>query len=261
MKKYLSLLIVSLMLIGTLAGCTNKKMPTALAKITERDKLIIGAKFDSRPFGYIEANQLKGFEIDLGKKIAKEMLGDENKAEFKQVLASNRILALSAGEVDILISTVTITDQRSKVIDFSVPYYETGLAILKQKDSTIANIDDLNNRSVIYVLGTTGEKEIKTLAPKGNYQGFRTYTDGYSALKAGRAEAMVTDKSILRGIALEDPNFTLLPQTYTKEQYGIGIKKGEMSADLKAEINRIIKKLRESGELLELMKKWGIADV
>jgi len=261
MKKFLSIFAIAIMAISLLTGCNVKKQPTALERITQRDKLIIGAKYDSRPFGYVENNELKGFEIDLGKLIAKELLGSEDKAEFKQVLASNRILALSSGEVDILISTVSITEQRAKVIDFSKPYYETGMAILKQKDSDVRSIGDLNGKPVIYVLGTTGEKEIKTLAPRAKYQGFRTYTDAYSALKAGRSEVMITDKSILRGIALEDSNYILLPQTYTKEMYGIGIKKGEMSQDLKKEIDRIIMKLISTGELQKLMDKWGVADV
>jgi len=261
MKKILSLLLLLMMVVTCFTGCTKKPVISTLDKIKQRDKIVIGTKFDSKPFGYVDGQELKGFEIDFGRKIAKELLGDENKVEFKQVLSSNRILALSSGEVDMLIATVSITDQRAKVIDFSEPYFTTGLAILKQKDSNIKTITDLNKRPVLYVLGTTGEKEIKILAPDADTYGFRSYTDAYSALKAGRAEAMITDKSILMGIALNDPNYILLPKTYTTEHYGIGFKKGEASATLKAEINKIIETFMNNGEFDKLMKKWGIPNV
>ena len=258
-KKLLSfvLLIVAVLAVS---GCNQQQSSDdALDKIILRDKIIIGTKFDAKPFGYMDENQeLKGFEIDLGKMLAKHLLGDETKVEFKQVLSSNRILALSSGEVDILIATVSITPQREKVIDFSKPYFTTGMAILTEKNSDIKSVIDLNNRPIILVLGTTGEKEIRTLAPEAKLFGFRTYTDGYSALKTGRGEAMITDKSILMGIAMNDPNYKLLPQTYTVENYGIGMKRGAESEALKKEVDTFLDKIQLNGELKKLMSKWGV---
>ena len=257
MKKFLALILFVLIAFVSTA-CTKQKSEDALDKIIKRDKLIIGAKYDTRPFGYLDENQkLQGFEIDLGKMFAKHLLGDESKVEFKQVLSSNRILALESGEVDMLIATVSMTPQREKVIDFSKPYFTTGIAILTPKESGVKSVIDLNNRSVILVLGTTGEKEIMKLAPEAKLRGFRTYTEGYSALKTGRGEAMVTDKSILMGIALNDPNFKLLPQTYTTETYGMGFRKKD-SERLKVEVDKFIDKIQANGELKKLMQKWGV---
>ena len=257
-KKFFALLLFVLIVLGVTA-CSQKSSDDALSKIVKRDKLIIGTKYDTKPFGFVDENQeLVGFEIDLGRKFARQLLGDEKKVEFIQVLSSNRILALSSGEVDILLATVSMTPQREKVIEFSNPYFKTGIAILVQKDSDIKTVIDLNKRPVVFVLGTTGEKEIRTLAPEAKLYGFRTYTDGYSALKTGRGEAMVTDKSILMGIAMNDPNFKLLPHTYTEEYYGIGMKKGESSKTLKLEINKFLDKIQANGELQKLKQKWGV---
>ncbi len=263
MFKHIKLLCLTVVVLFSVTGCIQEKTSNdVLDKIKARDKIIIGTKYDSKPFGFIDDKQtLKGFEIDLARAIAKELLGDPNKVEFKQVLASNRILALSSSEVDLLIATMTITEQRKKVVDFSNPYFMTGLAILVPENSKVKTMSDLNNKPVIVVLGTTGEKEIRALAPDAKLQGFRSYTDGYSALKAGRAEAMVTDKSILYGITMYDNNFKLLPQIYTKEYYGIALRKKPESEELKREIDEIIQQLNADGTLKELIKKWGLTNV
>ncbi len=260
MKHFLKLFLVLFVILISTTACNKNTLPdNALERIKLRDKIIVGTKFDARPFGYIDQNQvLKGYEIDIAKAIAKKLLGDENKVEFKQVLPSNRILALSAGEVDMLIATMTITSERQKVITFTNPYFITGLSILVPKNSSINTITDLNNRPTILILGTTGEKDIRTLAPEAKIYGFRTYTDGYSALKAGRADAMITDKSILLGITLNDSNYKVLPKTYTVEPYGIALRKGEDSESLRIELNEILKTLQKTGELKKLNNRWGL---
>ena len=260
LKKITIFLILCLILPLFTTACGKKIKPlSAMEKIEQRDKIIIGTKFDTRPFGYVDENQkLMGFEIDLGKKLAKYILGDESKVEFKQVLTSNRILALSSKEVDLLIATMTKTPERETVIDFSRPYFKTGLAVLVPQDSQVQSIVDLNKLAVIIIQGSTGEEAITKLAPDAKLYGFRTYTDGFSALKAGRADAMITDRSILLGIVLNNPNFKLLPQTYTEEYYGIGLRKKEESAELKAKVNEFLNKMEETGELRQLMNKWGV---
>lgn len=121
-NKILGLLILCLVFV---TGCTQKEdsMDT-LDKIQQRGKLVVGVKFDTKPFGYLdERGQLVGFDIDLAKYIAKSILGDEDKVEFKQVTPSNRILALNSDKVDMVIATMTITPQRRAIVDFSQPYY------------------------------------------------------------------------------------------------------------------------------------------
>ena len=257
MKKIL-LSILALCFIVLITGCTKKEDNIdTLAKIQQRGKIIIGVKFDTKPFGYMnEKQELVGFDIDLAKYIAKSILGDENKIEFKQVTPSNRILSLNSGQVDMIIATMTITKQRRAVIDFSLPYYVTGQAVLVPKNSQITSMNDLNGKRVIIIFGSTAERNLRLIAPESDIIGFRTYTSGYSALKQGRADAMASDEAILMGFALSDNSVRLLPKRYSQEPYGMAFKKGRTSATLKNQVNLIIDDMVRSGELKQLKNKW-----
>jgi aspartate/glutamate/glutamine transport system substrate-binding protein len=255
-KKLFSVLVLSMFIF--LYGCSKKDdNADTLTKILQRGKIIVGVKYDARPFGYInENNELVGYDIDLAKYTAKNLLGDEDKIEFKQVTPSSRIFALNSGQVDMVIATMTITQQRQEVIDFSNPYYMAGQAILVPKNSTINTMSDLNGKKVIIIFGTTSEKNLRLAAPEANIVGFKTYTGAYNALKEGDADAMTSDDTILIGLAMADDSLKLLPKRYTKEPYAIGFKKGDESKRLETRVNAIIKDMLDNGELNKLKAKW-----
>lgn len=230
---------------------------STLAEITQRGKLIVGVKYDTKPFGYIDKNQhLLGLDVDLAKLIAKSILGDENKVEFKQVTPSNRILALNSGQVDMIIATMTVTPQRNEVVDFSVPYYIAGQAILVPTDSKISTMSDLNGKRVIIVFGSTAEKNLRLIAPEAKISGYKTYTDAYSALKQGRADAITSDDTILMGFAMQDKTLKLLPKRYSKEPYAVAFRKGAVTTELKEKVDFIIKDMIKTGDMNQLKAKW-----
>lgn len=255
-NKLITILVMCFVIFFT--GCAKKEANVdTLDTILQRGKMIVGVKYDTKPFGYMnDKEELVGYDIDLAKYIAKTILGDENKIVFKQVTPSNRILALNSGQVDMVIATMTITPQRKQVIDFSSPYYITGQSILVPKNSDITSMSDLNGKRVIIIFGSTSEKNLRLFAPEANIIGFKTYTSGYSALKRGRADAMTSDDSILLGLAMSDNSVKLLPKIYSKEPYGIGFKKGSSSVRLKNKVNLILENLISSGELARLQNKW-----
>lgn len=252
------LAIITLCFIIFVSGCTKKENNAdALSKIMQRGKIIVGVKYDTKPFGYWnEKQELMGYDVDLAKYIAKSILGSENKVEFKQVTSSNRILALNSGEIDMIIATMTITKPREEVINFSIPYYIAGQAILVPKNSEITTMSDLNGKRVIIIFGSTSEKNLRLIAPNANIIGFKTYTSGYSALKQGRADAMTSDDTILMGFADADPSLKLLPKRYTKEPYAIGFKKDSSSLRLNKKVNFILEDMERNGELDKLKSKW-----
>lgn len=255
-KNILSIITVFLVIFVT--GCVKKEDNfDALDKVVQRGKIVVGVKYDTKPFGYInEKQELVGYDVDMAKYIAKSLFGDENKVEFKQVTSSNRILALNSGQVDMVIATMTINPQRMEIIDFSIPYFVAGQALLVPKNSDIKSMTDLNGKNVIIIFGSTSEKNLREMAPDANIIGFKTYTSGYSALKQGRADAITSDDTILIGFALADDSFKLLPKRYTKEPYGIGFKKGESSSRLKTRVDNIIRDMENNGELSRLKSKW-----
>lgn len=255
-KKILS--VITLCFVILVAGCTKKDDNTdTLSSILQRGKLIVGVKYDAKPFGYInERQQLVGFDVDLAKYMARFILGDENKVEFKQVTPSNRILSLNSGQVDMVIATMSKTKQRSEVVEFSRPYFVAGQSILVPKNSDIKSMTDLNGKQVIIVFGSTAERNLRLIAPEADVIGFKTYTSGYSALKQGRADAMTSDNTILMGFAIADPSLKLLPTKYSQEVYSIAFKKGKESKNLKERVNFVLGSMEKTGELKQLKNKW-----
>ena len=226
-------------------------------KIKARDKIIVGVKYDTKPFGFIDNNQkISGFDIDLAHLIAKYLLNDPNKVEFVQVTPQNRILALNSGQIDMVIATMTVTEQRKQVVEFSRPYYMAGQAIMVNKNSAVSNINDLKNKKIIIVLGTTADRNIKNIAPESLIQGYRTYNDAFAALKNNRGDALITDDSILLGLVANDKDFKILSKRYTKEPYAIALKKGPEAHKLLFHIDSALNAYEQSGELKKLKQKW-----
>jgi putative glutamine transport system substrate-binding protein len=260
MQKFKSILFILVVFVAStamFAGCKKQDEKTLLQTIKDRNKIVVGVKLDSKPFGFIDNDQqLKGFDIDLSKEIAKRILGDENSVEFKQVNSSNRILMLSSGAIDMIVATMTITEKRRQVIDFSEPYYFAGQAVMIPQNSDIKTIKDLNNKRVIVVLGSTSEQNIRTLAPNAQIKGFRTYTEAYSSLKAGRADAMTTDDVILAGFIMEDKSLRMLKERYTTEPYGIGFRKDPKSAEFQALVDETLAQIKADGTLKRINQKW-----
>ncbi len=253
-------LICTLLLLTLfVCGCGKNNPKDDLETITKRGKLIVGVRNDTKPFGYKDINgTLQGYDIDLAKYIAKDILGDEEAVEFIPVNASNRISKLNAREVDIVIATMSITDQRQLVVDFSVPYHVAGQAILVKKGSDITSLRQLNNRKVIIIYGSTGEMSIRRNVPDASIIGFRSYLDAFKALKAGEADAMIADDTILLNLALNDDSVKILPKRYSREPYAIAFRRGGGADSLRERVNFLINNLLVTGKLEKMQKKWEI---
>lgn len=255
MKK-VSILILAIFLISLFcAGCTDKNKDL-LSRIKLRNKIIIGIKNDSKPFGYIENNELKGFDVDIAKNITKRILGDENLAEFVPVTAESRISDLNSKKVDIIIATMSINPKRAHIIDFTNPYFVAGQAIMVKNSSKINSIESLNTRKAGIILGTTGEKTIRLLAPNATVIGKKNYTDAFNLLKNNKVDAILADDSILYGFILDNRGYKILPARYTKEYYAIALRQGDENKELKEELNKILEYLHKSGKLNRIKDKW-----
>lgn len=225
--------------------------------ILERGVIKVGINTDAKPFGFFDENwQVKGYDADLARYIAQYILKSPNAVEFYSVTPANRMLKVSTGEVDIVIATMTITPQRQEIIDFSFPYDAAGQALLVRSNSMIKSIADLAGQNVGVVFGTTAEKNMLNLAPEANIIGFRNYRTAYQALKDGKIDALTSDDTILSRFVYEDKSVKLLPKRYTKEPYGIALKKGKSTKRLKENIDFAIKDMHRKNVILRLRKKW-----
>jgi putative glutamine transport system substrate-binding protein len=268
-KKWLKLSLLSLLAVILLAGCGGGndndkaeegggkgKEEGVLAQVKEKDKIVFGVKNDTRLFGLKNPStgEVEGFDIDIAKALAAEILGDENKVEFKEVTSKTRMALLNNGDIDAIVATMTITEDRKKEVDFTDVYFDAGQSLLVKKGSDIKGIDSLKGKKVLAVKGSTSSINIREKAPEAQVLEFENYSEAFAALKSGQGDALTTDDSILYGMADEDPSYELVGGTFTEEPYGIAVKKG--NSEFVEELNKALKSLKESGKYDEIHDKW-----
>ena len=242
-------------------GCGKKgeKSVDNLDMIINRGEIIVGVKTDAYPFGFQNAKgEFLGYDVELAKLIARGLLGSESKIKFVPVSAYDRMIKLDSHEVDIIIATMSVTAQRQQILDFSIPYYTAGEALLVKKDSKIKGLRDLRNKRAIIVFGSTSERSIREAVQNVGIIGYKTYTDAYEALKQGKGDAIVADDAILYGFAYKDNNVVLLPKRYTKEPYAVAFRKGNESKQLIKAVDEIINTETRNGNLKRIQTKFGI---
>jgi aspartate/glutamate/glutamine transport system substrate-binding protein len=237
-------------------GMAQAPAGTALRKVQDRGKLVIGVKYDVLGFGYQNprTSQIEGFDADLGRAIAKEILGDPAKAEFTQAKSADRIPFLQQGQVDLVLSTMTANEDRAKEIDFTDAYYIAGQSLLVKKDSQVTGVRDIGNRTVCSVTGSTSEQNVRAKAPQAQVVLFGTYSECMSAMETGRAEIFTTDDIILLGFTLAEPDkYKLVGGQFTIEPYAGGVAKN--NPELLKAINDAIQKIKANGTWKQLYEK------
>ncbi len=253
-----SLLLGLMLIISCLGACGGQKA-SLLETIQHRKKLVAGVKFDSKPFGFLDPNgQLQGYDIDLMRELARRILNDPQAVEFQQVFSSTRVIALNSGTVDLVAATMTITPEREKFVDFSQPYFTAHQAVAVPASSPVKSLNDLNGKTILFVMGTTSEKTIKERLPQAKYLGFKSSTDAFSALKAGRGNAMTTDDSILSGFLSENCGYRLLDERLSNEPYGLGIaqERNASTMEFRKRIDQELAVMAKDGTLDKLKAKW-----
>jgi len=260
LKKLMKMALVSTTAALVLAGCGGKddsKSKDALARIKDDKKIVFGVKYDTRLFGLKNPStgKVEGFDIDLSKALAKEMFGDDVKPEYIEVTSKTRVGLLNNGKVDAVVATMTINEERKKEVDFTDVYFNAGQSLLVKKGSKVHGLADLKKGTkVLAVKGSTSAVNIRQKAPDTTVLEFENYAEAFTALKAGKGDALTTDDSILYGMKEEDPSFELVGGTFTQEPYGIAVKKG--NKDLVDELNKALKSLKDSGKYDEIKNKW-----
>lgn len=256
MKKILLALILFTMIITS--GCQKKEEKNAVEKIRENGVLVAGVKSDSKPFGFIDENgNNAGFDIDIAKAIAADILGNERLIKFVSVSPSSRIEDLTSEKIDIAVATMTIIPQREYLIQFSKPYFVTGQTALVKSDSNIYTFADLRKKTTIVVLGTTAEQNIRRIIPTARIIGYKSYEEAFNAFLNEEGDAISTDDSILLGFLHDYPDsYRILKNRISKEFYAVGMKQRENDDSLKKSVDGVITRMTKDGTMRELKTKW-----
>ncbi|KTD55632.1 amino acid ABC transporter substrate-binding protein [Legionella santicrucis] len=202
------------------------------------------------PFEYNDYGEIKGFDIDLARLIAKK-LGKE--AYFDAMQFSGILPALSLGQVDAAISTMTITEQRKKNFDFTEPYYFESMAAVFPKEKPIKNTKELIDKKIAVQLGTTMEIWLKKNVPNTNILVMDNNNQTIAALKAGHVDLVLVDGIQGAVYSQKNPGLSFAVIAQSADGYGIALKKG---SPLTQQLNNVLHDLEQSGELSKLKKKW-----
>jgi aspartate/glutamate/glutamine transport system substrate-binding protein len=198
--------------------------------------------------------EVEGFDIDIAKALTEEILGDESKVEFKEVTSKTRIQLLNNGDIDAIVATMTISEERKKEVDFTDVYFDAGQSLLVKKGSDVTGVDSLAGKTVLAVKGSTSSQNIREKAPDAKVLEYENYSEAFAALKQGKGDTLTTDDSILYGMADEDPSFELVGGTFTEEPYGIAVSKG--NEDFVKKLNEALQAIKDSGKYDEIYNKW-----
>lgn len=226
---------------------------TTMGKMQEAGEIIIGVKYDVPPFGLNnpETGEVEGFDVDLGRYIA-DRLGVE--ATFREATSDNRIPLLVDGTIDLILSTMTITEERDLEVDFSEPYYVANGDVLVPPDSDIQTLEDLNGKRVCTALGSTYADTIRKEAPDADLRLVDLYSECLDQLQTGAVDAVSTDNVILTGMVIQDDTLEILGLEYTTEPYGAGIPEGD--TEFKQFVDDSIAEYIDSGAWQEAYDKW-----
>lgn len=228
-----------------------------MAMLLSKDRLTAGTAFDLPGMGYKnpETGQMEGFEVEIAKAVAGELLGDSTQIEFVQVLPDNRLETLEGDKADIVISQLTITPDRAARVDFSIPYFVGREAILVRKDGGIKTYEDLKGKRVALAAGSISLRRMKVALTESTLIVTPEEAGGVQAVVAGEADAASNDDVNLHRMHknLADPDaFEVIDigDHFDLKPFGIAVKKGNQ--ELVNALNSIIEKLDTSGEITRL---------
>ena len=247
MKKFVLALTIFILPLMIMTGCGEQ---TKVKKT-----LHVGTSADYPPFEFMENREkgMKGFDIDLMRAIGKE-LGVE--VVFQDIGFDDLLDTLEKGNVDVVISAVSINDERSARVSFSEHYYESGMAIAVRRDNTdIKDFTGLPGHRAAVALGTTSAAEMRELQSVETLE-LPNATDAFHALLSGHVDAVVSDKPVIDYYLNTNDviNVKALPTLFKREYFGIAVRKGD--DELLKNINGALQKIKDKGIYDKIYAKW-----
>jgi glutamate transport system substrate-binding protein len=223
---------------------------TTMARLHDAGKITIGTKFDQPGFGLLNPQTKKpeGFDVEIATLIAAKLGIKADDITWTETVSANREPFIQNGQVDMVVATYTINDARKQVVDFAGPYYEAGqdIMVAKGNPEKIEGPDDLAGKKVCSVEGSTPAQNIRTNYPDAQLTTYDVYSKCADDLKNGNVQAVTTDNVILTGLVAGSPDaFELVGKPFTKEPYGIGLKKGD--DQFRTFINDVLEKSFDDG--------------
>lgn len=253
-------------IIGSLAP-DDRSPEERVPGIVERGQLRVGIDQSQNRLSFRNpaTGALEGFEVELAKEIARDIFDNPNAIDFRFVASSERADALARGEVDIIIRTMTITEARQQAVQYSAPYLTVSTRMLVSRDSGLESYDDLVGRTVCAADGSTALERVRAIAPRSDILRVRRWSDCQLALQQRQVDAVITDDTILAGMADQDPTSIIVGEPQSTEVYGIGIRHPDTALGtdehdrpdgLIRQVNSTLERIRDDGTWDRLFDTW-----
>ncbi|MDR2343076.1 MAG: transporter substrate-binding domain-containing protein [Spirochaetaceae bacterium] len=258
--KKLFLVAGIVLLVVAANACRKQEDTSGTAAIKKADLLKVGVKADVPGFGFFNTstNQYEGLEIEIAGLLAAEILGDAGKIKFEPVTAKTRGPLLDNGELDMIIATFTITDERKLTYNFSTPYYTDAVGMLVKKSSGIGSLADLDGKTVGVAQSATSREAIDAAAKRIGvtlkFSEYATYPEIKAALDSGRVDVFSVDKSILNGYL--DGESVILPDEFSPQPYGVTTKLS--NKPLADYVDSLIQKWLSDGTIVALVERFRL---
>ena len=235
MKK----LMVALMGAAILAGCAKNDSDTI--------KMITEATFP--PYEFLRGQEIVGIDAEICKAVA-EKLGKKFSAET--VDFDSVIPAVISGKADLAAAGITVTEDRKKNVDFSVPYVKTCIVVIYKKSNPFTSVDQLKGKRIGVQGGTTSETFVLEQL-KQEPERTKSPAEACASLKAGRCDFVIADIDPAKNCVKGEADLAL-SDFITSEEYAIAIKKGR--PELLATVNAVIAELKANGKLAEWIEQY-----
>lgn len=221
--------------------------------IKERGVIVAGLDDSFAPMGFRdENNNLVGFDIDMGEEIAKRM---GVKIEWQPTDWDGVISALQTKRFDVIISGMTITEERAQQVNFTEPYVVAGVvALVRAGNDTIKTAEDLAGRVVGIQGGSSGEEVVKELEGLKDVKRYKQFPECLSDLEIGRLDAAIVDVTVAAHFLALRPGVFEIATPLNEELFAIATRQEDTK--LLDELNRIISEMKADGTLEEISMKW-----
>ncbi|MFD1032202.1 transporter substrate-binding domain-containing protein [Metaplanococcus flavidus] len=258
MKKF-SFILMLLALMLFIAACGSDDEGSTggdSGESSEGETYTVGIDTTYPPFEFEEDGEYTGIDIDLINAIADNQGFD---IEFSAMDFGGIIPAMQAGQLDVAIAGMSITEDRKEIVDFSDPYFEAGISLVVNEDNNdITSLEDLEGKTVVVKSGTTGADFARENQEEYGFE--ITQLDDSPAMfqevSNGNADVLFEDYPVIAyAIAESDLDLKVVGDRLTGDEYGIAVLKGE-NADLLDQINAGLQELRDSGEYDEILNKY-----
>lgn len=222
--------------------------------LVEKGKLTIGSDLAYPPMEYLNGETPAGFGVGMMQEVCKRLglecvfLGAQN---FDTLIAQ-----VAAGtKMDVAVSSITISEERQELVDFSEPYFDSNLAVVVLAGSDYAGKDKLNGLALGAQSGSTGEDWVKENLKDCELVPYNTPAEALAAMRTGRIQAVVYDEPVARGnVSGEYTDCKILEVIATGEQYGIALNKNNDA--LREAINAALMSMEDDGTMAQLRRLW-----